>query len=47
VWVDWNRLQQGGTIAYTLGDTAPEGGWGTQVDALPVSYCATPGAALE
>jgi putative alpha-1,2-mannosidase len=47
VWLDWNRLQQGGTIAYTLGDKAPEAGWGTRVDALPVSYCATPGATLE
>lgn len=47
VWLDWAQLQRGGNIAFALGRTAPENGWGTQADALPVSFCATPGAVLE
>ena len=47
VWLDWARLQQGGRIDVALATQAPESGWGTQVADLPVSYCATPGAALE
>ena len=47
VWLDWAQLQRGGTIAFALGGTAPENGWGTQAEALPASFCATPGAVLE
>ncbi|MCY1464860.1 hypothetical protein D9M71_829350 [compost metagenome] len=47
VWLDWNRLQQGGRIDFALGTQAPTRGWGTQVEALPRSFCATPGAVLE
>ena len=46
-WLDWAQLQRGGTIAFALGSTAPENGWGTQAEALPASFCATPGAVLE
>jgi putative alpha-1,2-mannosidase len=47
VWLDWAQLQRGGTISFALGSTAPENGWGTQAEALPASFCATPGAVLE
>ena len=47
VWLDWERLQQGGRIDYALTGNAPEQGWGTAVANLPASYCATPGSALE
>ncbi|AMJ56527.1 MULTISPECIES: GH92 family glycosyl hydrolase [Stenotrophomonas] len=45
VWLDWQRLQQGGDVRFTLGTQAPEQGWGTATADLPVSYCATPGSA--
>lgn len=47
VWMDWAQLRQGGTLRYTLGQQAPEQGWGTAVADLPASYCATPGSALQ
>lgn len=47
VWLDWTRLQQGGRIDFALGAQAPTTGWGTRAEALPRSYCATPGASLE
>ncbi|MGE8226804.1 MAG: GH92 family glycosyl hydrolase [Stenotrophomonas sp.] len=45
VWLDWQQLQQGGDVRFTLGAQAPEQGWGTAQADLPVSYCATPGSA--
>ncbi|MNT64902.1 Glycosyl hydrolase family 92 [compost metagenome] len=47
VWLDWTRLQQGGRIEFALGEQAPTTGWGTRAEALPRSFCATPGAVLE
>ncbi|WP_434212394.1 GH92 family glycosyl hydrolase [[Pseudomonas] boreopolis] len=47
VWLDWQRLRQGGTLRFELGDEAPVQGWGTAVADLPASYCATPGTALQ
>lgn len=47
VWLDWQRLQQGGTVHYQLGAQAPEQGWGTAVADLPVSFCAAPGSVLK
>ena len=47
VWLDWQRLQQGGDVRFTLGAQAPEQGWGTATADLPVSYCATPGSAQQ
>jgi predicted alpha-1,2-mannosidase len=47
VWLDWERLQQGGTVKFELGAQAPEQGWGTAVSDLPVSFCAAPGSALK
>ena len=47
VWLDWARLCAGGTIRYTLAAQAPEQGWDTDVADLPVSWCATPGSAMQ
>lgn len=47
VWLDWERLQQGGTVRFELGTQAPEQGWGTAVSDLPVSFCAAPGSVLK
>lgn len=45
VFLDWARLQQGGTLSFALTKQQPTQGWGTQPDALPTSFCATPAAA--
>ncbi|KHL52506.1 GH92 family glycosyl hydrolase [Xanthomonas cannabis] len=45
VFLDWAQLQQGGTLSFALTNRAPTQGWGTQADALPTSFCATPAAA--
>ncbi|MCC4622529.1 GH92 family glycosyl hydrolase [Xanthomonas cassavae CFBP 4642] len=45
VFLDWAQLQQGGTLLFALTRQAPTQGWGTQADALPTSFCATPAAA--
>lgn len=45
VVLDWAQLQRGGTLSFALTRQAPTQGWGTQADALPTSFCATPGAA--
>ncbi|PPU38467.1 GH92 family glycosyl hydrolase [Xanthomonas arboricola] len=45
VFLDWAQLQQGGTLSFALTKQAPTQGWGTQPDALPTSFCATPAAA--
>ncbi len=47
VWLDWERLQQGGTVQFELGTQAPEQGWGTAVSDLPTSFCAAPGSVLK
>lgn len=47
VWLDWERLRQGGTVRFELGTQAPEQGWGTAVSDLPVSFCAAPGSVLK
>lgn len=47
VWLDWERLQQGGTVRFELGTQAPEQGWGTAVSDLPTSFCAAPGSVLK
>ena len=47
VWLDWERLQQGGTVRFELGTQAPEQGWGTAVSDLPTSFCAAPGSILK
>jgi predicted alpha-1,2-mannosidase len=47
VWLDWERLQRGGTVTFELGAQAPEQGWGTAVSDLPVSFCAAPGSVLK
>nr|WP_295378531.1 GH92 family glycosyl hydrolase [Pseudoxanthomonas sp.] len=44
VWLDWNRLQQGGRIEYALTATPPTTGWGTRAGDLPASFCAVPSA---
>ena len=44
VWLDWNRLQQGGRIEYALTATPPTTGWGTRAADLPASFCAAPSA---
>ncbi|CAD7731081.1 hypothetical protein LMG31884_45690 [Xanthomonas hydrangeae] len=45
VFLDWAQLQQGGSLSFALTKQAPTQGWGTQPDALPTSFCATPAAA--
>jgi len=49
VWLGWDRLRQGGTIAYSLTSTPPTAGWGTRPEDLPVSFCAVsrPSAAVS
>ncbi|MCD9085641.1 GH92 family glycosyl hydrolase [Stenotrophomonas sp. SY1] len=47
VWLDWEHLRNGGTLDFQLGEDVPEQGWGTTTADLPVSYCATPGSALQ
>jgi len=47
VWLDWNRLQQGGRIEYALTATPPTTGWGTRAGDLPVSFCAVPSAGAQ
>lgn len=42
VWLGWDQLRQGGTIAYSLASTPPTAGWGTRPEDLPVSFCAGP-----
>lgn len=44
VWLDWNRLRQGGRIEYALTATPPTTGWGTRAGDLPASFCAAPSA---
>ncbi|WP_242112098.1 GH92 family glycosyl hydrolase [Luteimonas aquatica] len=44
VWIDWARLQQGGTLRFDLTRAPPTQGWGTQPEALPASPCSTRGA---
>jgi predicted alpha-1,2-mannosidase len=44
VWLDWNRLKQGGRIEYALTATPPTTGWGTRAADLPASFCAAPSA---
>lgn len=43
VWVDWKRLEEGGTLRFDLTTTPPEQGWGTRAEALPSSPCSTRG----
>ncbi|MGQ5313428.1 GH92 family glycosyl hydrolase [Xanthomonas arboricola pv. corylina] len=45
VFLDWAQLQQGGTLSFALTKQPPTQGWGTQADALPTSFCATPATA--
>jgi putative alpha-1,2-mannosidase len=37
VWLDWDRVREGGTLRFTLGD-AP-GSWGTAPVDLPPAAC--------
>jgi len=39
VWLDVQRLQQGGTLEYTLGDRPDPAGWGTRVEDAPPALC--------
>jgi len=47
VWLDWEALRAGPTLRWSLGTQAPEQGWGTAVNDLPVSFCAAPGSVLK
>jgi predicted alpha-1,2-mannosidase len=47
VWLDWERLQEGGTLRFALTGTAPQQGWGTRPQDLPPSACAVDGAGLQ
>jgi predicted alpha-1,2-mannosidase len=47
VWLDWEALRAGPTLQWSLGTQAPEQGWGTAVNDLPVSFCAAPGSVLK
>jgi putative alpha-1,2-mannosidase len=47
VWLDWERLQQGGTLRFALTGNAPQQGWGTRPQDLPPSACAVDGAGLQ
>ncbi|WP_379988435.1 GH92 family glycosyl hydrolase [Dokdonella soli] len=40
VWVDWQHLRVGGSIAFKLTEAPPTQGWGTAVGAAPRSPCA-------
>ncbi len=39
VWLDVDRLSQGGTLAYTLEDKPDPAGWGTQAQDAPLPLC--------
>jgi predicted alpha-1,2-mannosidase len=40
VWLDWDRLRNGGRIDFDLSAKPPTDGWGTAPQALPLSLCA-------
>ena len=40
VWIDWNDLRNGGTIAFNLTGQVPVAGWGTHPGDQPLSPCA-------
>lgn len=42
VWLEWDRLKNGGRLDFTLVATPPTNGWGTDPAALPPSVCAAP-----
>jgi predicted alpha-1,2-mannosidase len=39
VWLDWQQLRAGGSIAFKLTDMPPTRGWGTAIGAAPASPC--------
>lgn len=41
VWVDWEQLRQGGTLAFSLTPDAGAAKWGTRPQDLPPGACAT------
>ncbi|MCW4456252.1 GH92 family glycosyl hydrolase [Flavobacterium sp. MXW15] len=47
VWLDWERLRQGGTLRFDLTDTPPQQGWGTLPRDLPAAPCAAGAAQLS
>lgn len=40
VWLDWERLRQGGRLRFDLTDAPQPQGWGTRAQDLPASPCA-------
>jgi putative alpha-1,2-mannosidase len=39
VWLDVDRLRQGGTLAYALAETPEQTGWGTRAEDAPPPLC--------